>query len=229
MNYIKQVNTFYELLLTKSLSPNSQCLYHCLMHINNRCNWIKEFTVANSLIMGLTGLDKNKLDRARNELVQKKYIKYKSGKNQFQAGVYEITEFDTANDTANDTAFNTADDIATDTAYENINKHKQNKTKKENIKRKFGDYQNVFFTDEQFEKLKLDFPNDYQTRIQKLDDYMASTGKKYKDCLATLRNWARREGYKFPSESQKSEFKVIDTRELTREEYAKIVRGEKDV
>lgn len=105
----------------------------------------------------------------------------------------------------------------------------KNINKKENIKRKFGENQNVFFTDEQYEKLKADFPNDYSIRIQKLDDYIASTGKKYKDCLATLRNWARREGYKFPSEEAKQDSKEIDTSNLSKEEYMRIVRGEANV
>ena len=60
-------------------------------------------------------------------------------------------------------------------------------------KKKYGEYQNVFFTDEQYEKLLNEFPNDYNERIDKLDCYIQSTGKKYKDCLATIRNWARKE------------------------------------
>lgn len=119
MNFIKQFNTFFENILTEPLSSNAVYLYFTLFYINNKCNWKKEFTVANSTLMGLTSFDKNKIDRARNELKQKRYINYKNGKNQFQAGIYEILNFDTALDTAYDTAL--------DTAYEDINK--QNKTK----------------------------------------------------------------------------------------------------
>ena len=60
-------------------------------------------------------------------------------------------------------------------------------------KKYYGEYKNAFFTDEQYEKLLKEFPNDYGERIQRLDDYMQSTGKKYKDCLATIRMWARKE------------------------------------
>lgn len=60
------------------------------------------------------------------------------------------------------------------------------------------------------------FPKDYQERIQKLDDYMQSTGKKYKDCLATLRNWARKDGYVFPSEK-----KQYKENQMTEDEYIK--------
>lgn len=112
-----------------------------------------------------------------------------------------------------------------------LNKQKETKLKKENIKKKYGEYQNVFFTEEQYEKLKQDFPNDYKNRIQNLDDYMQSSGKKYKDCLATIRNWARKEGYKIPCESKpkQSEFKELDIDDLTEEEYMQVVRGERNV
>ena len=73
-----------------------------------------------------------------------------------------------------------------------INTNKQN-IKKINNKEYYGEYQNVFFTEEQYQKLTKEYPKDYQERIQRLDDYMQSTGKKYKDCLATIRMWARKE------------------------------------
>lgn len=69
-------------------------------------------------------------------------------------------------------------------------------TNKSNTKRKylyFGEYQNAFFTEEQYQKLISEFPNDYEERIDRLDSYIQSTGKKYKDCLATIRNWAKKE------------------------------------
>lgn len=66
-------------------------------------------------------------------------------------------------------------------------------SKGKSTKKKYGEYQNVFFTDEQYEKLITEFPTDYNERIEKLDCYIQSTGKKYKDCLATIRNWARKE------------------------------------
>lgn len=43
------------------------------------------------------------------------------------------------------------------------------------------------------EKLKVEFPADYQERIERVSEYMASTGKSYKDYLATIRRWARQD------------------------------------
>lgn len=60
-------------------------------------------------------------------------------------------------------------------------------------KHKYGEYQNVLLTDDDLLKLKSEFPADWDRRIEKLSAYMASTGKKYKNHLATVRNWAKRE------------------------------------
>ena len=102
----------------------------------------------------------------------------------------------------------------------------EEKNKKE--VKKYGEYQNVFFTDEQYQKLLEDFPNDYKKRIRALDDYIQSKGKKYKDCLATIRNWARKEGYKFPSKENKKqeEIKTIDLDNLSQEDYGRLMRKE---
>ena len=58
---------------------------------------------------------------------------------------------------------------------------------------KYGLYENVLLTDEEYEKLQEEFPHDYSERIERLSEYMASTGKKYKNFLATIRNWAKKD------------------------------------
>ena len=58
---------------------------------------------------------------------------------------------------------------------------------------KYGEYKNVLLSDTDMEKLKSEFPDDYNTRIERLSEYIASTGKVYKNHLATIRCWARKE------------------------------------
>lgn len=137
MNYLKQINTFFELLLSNPLSANAQCLYFNLLNINNKCNWLEEFTTANSTLMGFTNLNKQALYRARNELIQRNLIEFKKGINQNQSGKYKIIEFVTADNTANDTADNTALGTAPDTADDTNNK--LNKTKQNNTSSKDDD------------------------------------------------------------------------------------------
>lgn len=65
--------------------------------------------------------------------------------------------------------------------------------KEKPVRHKHGEYENVLLSDEDFEKLKSEFPSDYPERIERLSSYMASTGKSYKNHLATIRNWARKD------------------------------------
>lgn len=58
------------------------------------------------------------------------------------------------------------------------------------VRHKYGEYRNVLLTDADLEKLKTEFP-DWEARIERLSSYMASTGKSYKNHLATIRNWAK--------------------------------------
>lgn len=67
------------------------------------------------------------------------------------------------------------------------------KESKIETRHKFGEYKNVLLTDSDVEKLKAEFPTDWEERIERLSAYMASTGKSYKNHLATIRNWARRD------------------------------------
>ena len=61
------------------------------------------------------------------------------------------------------------------------------------IRHKYGEYKNVLLSDSDLEKLKTEFPSDYESRIENLSSYIASTGKVYKNHLATIRNWSRKE------------------------------------
>lgn len=74
---------------------------------------------------------------------------------------------------------------ATDTVTVNNNNNKPKK-------HKYGEYNNVLLTDAELEKLKDEFP-DWEQRIEKLSEYVASTGRSYKNHLATIRSWARKE------------------------------------
>ena len=66
-------------------------------------------------------------------------------------------------------------------------------TAKKPTRHKYGTYKNVFLTDEDMEKLKSEFPDDWRNRIERLSDYIASSGKTYKNHLATIRVWAKKD------------------------------------
>ena len=56
----------------------------------------------------------------------------------------------------------------------------------------FGEYQNVFLTEKEYNRLKADFSG-LDSLIEQLSAYIQSTGKKYADHAATLRIWAKRQ------------------------------------
>ena len=74
-----------------------------------------------------------------------------------------------------------------------IDKDKNKSISKKSPRHKHGEYQNVLLSDDDLEKLKAEFPADWDQCIQRLSEYMASSGKSYKNHLATIRNWARRD------------------------------------
>ena len=74
---------------------------------------------------------------------------------------------------------------------------KESKRKLKNVKEyimpAMGEFKNVHLTEEELEKLKEQFPYDWQERIERLSQYMASKGKRYKSHYATILTWARKE------------------------------------
>lgn len=85
------------------------------------------------------------------------------------------------------------------------------------IRHKYGEYKNVLLSDEELGKLKTEFPDDYEKRIENLSEYIASSGKKYKSHLATIRKWAKsdfvvKQGNIKPEESGR----YADLEDLTR-------------
>ena len=66
------------------------------------------------------------------------------------------------------------------------------------VRHKYGAYQNVLLSDADYAKLQAEFPSDYADRIERVSEYCKSSGKTYKDYLATIRSWARRDSQKMP-------------------------------
>lgn len=101
MNYIRQVNAFYNHLETNPLSTAAANLWHVLMHVNNRAGWREEFSVAMSVLCSKANLTESTFKRARTELRNKGYIRVKSqGGN--RAAVYQIVPLDGAMDHGNE-------------------------------------------------------------------------------------------------------------------------------
>ena len=69
-----------------------------------------------------------------------------------------------------------------------------------------GRYQNVFLSDMEVDELQAELPDLWQQYVEKLSEYMASTGKIYQNHAATIRRWAaedRRKGKNIPNYTYK--------------------------
>lgn len=101
MNYIAEVNGFYNWINFNSIPADAQALWHLLMQMNNRCAvkiqndwyWRVEFSVSNSKLTSILEFSRQQLDRMRNVLIQTGRIAYKKGKGS-QSGTYKIIPFD---------------------------------------------------------------------------------------------------------------------------------------
>ena len=72
----------------------------------------------------------------------------------------------------------------------------------------YGRYQNVFLTDEELADLQVSFPAVWEQYIEKLAEYMASTGKRYQSHAATIRRWAGEDAKKTITPSRNRDYSV---------------------
>ena len=77
-------------------------------------------------------------------------------------------------------------------------------------KDRFGEFNNVLLSQDEFDKLVELYPTDYQERIDRLSSYIASKGTRYKSHYATIRNWARREEQEAQAAKGSVDFMDID-------------------
>ena len=72
----------------------------------------------------------------------------------------------------------------------------------------YGRYQNVFLTDEELADLQASFPTVWGQYIEKLSEYMASTGKRYQSHAATIRRWAGEDARKAAPPTRDRDYSV---------------------
>ena len=213
MNYLKEILTFENWLdYNSEINKSDIRLWYTLMFTANRFNW-KEFSIPISALMFKSKLSKNDVYRSRNKLKQMGLIDFKERSGN-QCAIYKInscisvfeTQAGTQNDIGLDTASDTANNTSSTTGYAttlntpfnanvgNINKTRNiNINKKEIYKEKFGEFENVFLSADEFQKLKSKFGAESENYIEKLSSYIASSGKKYKSHYATILSWIQKD------------------------------------
>lgn len=202
----------------KRLKPNTKLLYG---EITALCNERGFCWAGNEYFADLYGVNKETISRWVSDLIKFGYLNreiiYKEGTNQIINRYLRINQYpiDEKRNTPidekvkdNNTSFNNTFNNTKEYIRE-LPPSKKSKAKP--IRHKYGEYKNVLLSDEQMEKLKTEFPNDYQERIERLSEYCESSGKTYKNYLATIRSWARKE--KNESKNASSGYKRTGRRE----------------
>ena len=94
-------------------------------------------------------------------------------------------------------------------------KNGKNGKKREGTRTPHGEFQNVLLSDFELNELKTRYPNDYETKIERLSRYLAATGKKYNDHFATLLDWLHEDTAKKQPKEKRSydinDLEKIDT------------------
>lgn len=62
-------------------------------------------------------------------------------------------------------------------------------TEKGESTHRYGEYQNVFLSDDESAQLQIDYPDQYEDYINRLSVYMETSGKHYASHYATIRKW----------------------------------------
>lgn len=202
----------------KRLKPNTKLLYG---EITALCNERGFCWAGNEYFADLYGVNKETISRWVSDLIKFGYLNreiiYKEGTNQIINRYLRINQYpiDEKRNTPidekvkdNNTSFNNTFNNTKEYIRE-LPPSKKSKAKP--IRHKYGEYKNVLLSEDQMEKLKIEFPNDYQERIERLSEYCESSGKTYKNYLATIRSWARKE--KNESKSASSGYKRTGRRE----------------
>ena len=76
-------------------------------------------------------------------------------------------------------------------------------TESARVRHRYGQYDNVLLSDDEMDKLKAEF-EDWQERIEAVSEYVAKTGKGYKNYLAAIRSWARKDAQKKPAKTEET-------------------------
>lgn len=200
MNYLAEILAFNNWIRYNSgIGKSDICLWHGLMSMANRFSW-REFNAPILTLLSESKLTKNEFYKSRNKLKQFGLLDFKErGGN--RATIYKMNSVVSLYGTQMNTQTVTQTDIqiGTKSVTQNVNILKtknqklKTKNKKEIIKEKFGEFENVRLSTDELQKLKSKLGAETESYIERLSSYIASSGKKYKSHYATILSWTQKD------------------------------------
>lgn len=207
-NYVLLNEGFYRWLETNYLPIGSQILFLKLIHLFNLSVWSEWLAVDNQRMMSLVQTKREQsVIEWRDKLLENNLIVYAKGKkglpnkyklNDKMAFIGEAKSVvnSVVQSVVKNVGNSVVQPVVQSVAIDKQNKTKQNKkenTAKAVSKKKFGEFENVFLSKQEFEKLKARFKNEAEVYIERLSNYIESSGKRYKSHYATILSWAEKD------------------------------------
>ncbi len=200
MNYLAEILAFNNWIRYNSgIGKSDICLWHGLMSMANRFSW-REFNAPILTLLSESKLNKNEFYKSRNKLKQFGLLDFKErGGN--RATIYKMnsvvslygTQMNTQTMTQTDIQIGTKSVTQSVNILKTKNQKLKTKNKKEIIKEKFGEFENVRLSTDELQKLKSKLGAETESYIERLSSYIASSGKRYKSHYATILSWTQKD------------------------------------
>ena len=209
-NYVLLNEGFYRWLETNYLPIGSQILFLKLIHLFNLSSWSEWLAVDNQRVMSLVQTKREQsVIEWRNKLLENNLIVYVKGKKGLP-NKYKLNDELSFINEAKSEVFSVVKDVVKSVA-QSADIYKQNKTKqnkKENTanavsKKAFGEFSNVLLSEQELNKLKTRFGEGANKYIERLSNYVESSGKRYKSHYATILAWAEKDKQNITSGGEK--------------------------
>ena len=158
-----------------------------------------------------TGINESKIERILKFFEESEQQIEQQKTNKFRLiTINNFDEYQNVNSKVNNTAQQSNSKTTTKNTNNNVNKdnnsNKKDISKKES-KTKFGYYQKVKLTNEEYDRLLKDYGHNLlETMIQRLDEYNEMKGDKYKSHNAVIRNWIKRDKLETKSDRKECNF-----------------------
>lgn len=209
----KQNYITYNKQLAKLIGIDEAILYGELCSISLYNNE-EEFYYEQDKLIEDTCLSEYRIRKSLKKLIDLKLVKvtkkglpakyyYKLDEKIFK----EIMQIDNGFYTTSPIKFDTTGDSTFDTTLI-INNNKDIKKKKNKEKNIYSSLNNVKLTQNEYDNLKIKFPNDYEDKIENLAYYIASKGDKYQNHYMTILNWERKKEKDQKTKPQKPSYEL---------------------
>lgn len=205
MDYMREINAFYDWAETNQVSPTGILLWHALMYLANRARWPERLAVPISTLEARTGMKRGAIFKARGKLKQCGLIEFES-RDGNQSAVYTmlpicVHQIDTTVNTTVNTNVNTNVNTTVDhigTSYPTDTRTKtKTKTNTERVARARADTQPRFSPPSVDEVTAYCQERNNGIDAQRFVDFYAAKGwrvgnQPMKDWRACVRTWEGR-------------------------------------